>query len=61
MEDEKDVTIEMDAVDAAQLKAEAKARGVPVSQVVNEKIDHGLRRAFPGFEEPNRASPIRKH
>ena len=54
-----DVVINVDPIEAAQLEAEAKSRGVPVSQVLSEKFNHGLERTFPFFSGPVRPPKTR--
>lgn len=52
----------LDAVDATQIKAEAERRGLPVEQVLREKITEGLLRACPFLIGPNSPSKgPRKH
>lgn len=52
----KDVDVSLDAIDAAQIDAEARARGISRDDVMREKFDAGVRRMFPIFSAPDRPS-----
>lgn len=56
-----ELTTTIDPVDEALLRAEAKARGVPYQQVLDEKVAQGLDRIAGSFAGPDRPSKTPKH